>query len=144
MPDRSARPFHLTVVAVVALLWQGLWALDYVAHRLQVEAWLAHVPSEWQGFLAAQPPMGGAFWAVAVWAGLLGAVLLLMAERGAVLLFALAFVAMMGWLGVLLLEAAPVPDFMGYPGWQAGFGAAFVLFLLWLYARMLKTRGRLG
>ncbi|WP_155326465.1 hypothetical protein [Alkalilacustris brevis] len=144
MPDSSSRPFHLTVIAVAALLWQGVWAVDYLAHRLDIEAWLAHVPPGWTAFLDAQPAWGGALWAAAVWAGFLGAVLLLMAERGAVLLFALAFLAMMGWLGVLLLEAAPVPDFMGYPGWQVAFAAALVLFLLWLYARALKTRGRLG
>lgn len=142
MPDSADRPWHRWPVALIALICEAAGALDYLMLRIGFSPYVARLPQDWAGWIAAQPGWFSVLWAVVVLSGVLGAVLLLMAERGAVLAFALAFLASLvagGWL-VLISEAAlPVLAGVEPVVWIAAMVAAQLLF--WLYARWLKIRG---
>ena len=88
-------PWHLWLVGGLALLWNGYGAYDYVMTNTQGEAYLRGM-----GFTDAQlayfnalPAWATAVWAIGVWGGLLGAILLLVRRRLAYPVFALSFLA---------------------------------------------------
>lgn len=88
--------WHLWVVGVVALLWNGLGCFDYVMTQTQGDAWLANMdPSELQmAWFHGMPAWTDAAWAISVWGGLFGAILLLLRRKWALH----AFVAsLLGW-----------------------------------------------
>lgn len=89
-------PWHLWAVGAVALAAHGLGCLDYTMTQVQGDAWLAHMePTETQlAWFHAMPAWAEAAWALAVWGGLAGAILLLLRRRLAVYAFAVSFI---GW-----------------------------------------------
>jgi hypothetical protein len=92
---RAAAPWHLWVVGVVGVLWNGYACYDYLMTKTQgvaylkssgmTEAQIAHM----QGY----PMWMTADWAIGVWGGLLAAVLLLARMRYAFHVFALSLAA---------------------------------------------------
>ena len=83
-------PWHLWAVGGVALAAHGLGCLDYVMTQVQGDAWLAHMePSPaLLAWFHAMPAWVVAAWALAVWGGLAGAVLLFLRRRLALYAFA--------------------------------------------------------
>jgi peptidoglycan/LPS O-acetylase OafA/YrhL len=146
MPDTAAaRPWHLIPVGLLALVWHLGGAADYVATQIAWEPYVGQFPDAWMAYFDAMPLWVDAAWAIGVWVGLLGAVLLLMRERAAVLALALAAVAMAAatfWL--LVVSDPPMQDITGAQGVYVMLGAVLVSVLLWIYARSAKTRGALA
>lgn len=89
--------WHLWVVGIVALVWNGLGCFDYTMTQVQGDAWLANMdPTEVQmAWFHAMPAWTDAAWAIGVWGGLLGGLLLLLRRRWATAVFAASF---LGWL----------------------------------------------
>ncbi|MFN3953186.1 MAG: hypothetical protein ACK4LQ_01950 [Pararhodobacter sp.] len=139
----SARPWHLSLVAVMLVLWHAALALDYVNLRFSLGLDLPQ--------LLALLPLD-ALWArvaftMAVWLGLAGAVFMLFGDDAAVLLlFAAALGALIGLAGgglpgglALVPVVVPVAGALQVPV------AVLVLVpaLGWFYARALKRAGAL-
>src|SRR2546430_666468 len=81
----SARtPVHLWIVGLLALLFNGFGSLDYTMTNLKNSAWLANMSADQLAFMDSLPGWLTAFWAIGVWGGLVGAILLLMRSRYAV------------------------------------------------------------
>ena len=138
---RSRAPWHLWVLGLIALVWNGLWAFDYVMTQTQGDAWLAKMEpnaTQWAYFHAIPAWVDGAQ-AVNVWGGVLGALLLLLRRRWATWAFAASF---LGWLAgaVYAFALSNGMEAMG-PWWpmQLVHGGV-ALFLVW-YARGLSARG---
>lgn len=91
----AATPRHARVVGIVALLWSGFGAYDYVCIRLQGVDYLRQMNlTEAQiSYFNAMPSWMTAVWAVEVWGGVLGALLLLARSSWAVLAFAVSLAA---------------------------------------------------
>ena len=74
-------PWHLWVIGIVALLWNLVGAYDYLMTQTENAAYMGRFTAEqleyWYGF----PTWVVASWAIAVWGGVLGAVLLLLKKR---------------------------------------------------------------
>ena len=94
--SRRAAPWHLWVVGVVALLWNGLWCFDYTMTQTQGDAWLANMdPTALQmDWFHGMPAWTDGAWAFHVWGGALGAVLLLVRRKWALPTFVASF---LGW-----------------------------------------------
>lgn len=88
-------PWHLWVVGVVALLWNGFGAFDYTMTNLQGDAWLRQAGmTEGQiTYFNAMPSWMMAVWAIGVWGGLLGAILLLVRRKLALPVFEVSLAA---------------------------------------------------
>ena len=102
----SATPKHLWLVGIVSLLWNGVGAMNYVMTQFRVEAYMSSFTQEQLDYYYTFPAWAIAFWAVAVWFGVAGSVLLLLRKKIAeiVLLISLtdlAVVLTLGALGVL-------------------------------------------
>ena len=87
-------PWHLWVVGVLGFLWDSMGAFDYLMTQTQNESYMARFTPEQLEFFYGFPTWLVAFWAIAVWGGLLGTVLLLLRKRLAVPVLLVSFVAM--------------------------------------------------
>jgi hypothetical protein len=98
--DRDRVPGWYWAVAAVALLWEAMGCYAYLTQVSMDSAALARLPAEQREIWAAMPCWAVGAYAVAVWAGLLGAVGLLLRRSWAKLAFAASLagvVVQFGW-----------------------------------------------
>ena len=82
------------VIGVIALLWNGLGVMAYLARAFMTDEMIAALPEDQQKeFLVNYPAWVTAAFALAVFGGVLGAVFLLMRKKLAVTLFAISAIA---------------------------------------------------
>lgn len=134
-------PWHVWAVGVVAVLWNGFGCFDYVMTQTNRDQWFAQMGmTEVQlAYFNAMPAWTHAAWAIGVWGGLIGGLLLLVRRKWAFHAFALSF---LGWLAGAIYAFALSDGIaaMG-PMWpmQIVIGGACVFFI-W-YAWMLGKKG---
>ena len=82
-PARATRPWHLWLVGIVAVLWNAYGAYDYVMTNTQGEAYLrsAGMTDAQITYFNAMPDWMTAVWAIGVWGGVLGSLLLLLRSK---------------------------------------------------------------
>ena len=136
-------PWHLWVVGVLALLWDGMGAFDYFATQTRNDAYMGQFTPEQLEFFYGFPAWVVAAWAIAVWGGLLGAVLLLLRKRLAAPVFLVSLIAM----AITALQNYVLSSAMEVNG---TFGLVFtaVIFVIavlqLVYARAMSRRGVLA
>jgi hypothetical protein len=132
-------PWHLWVVGVVALLWNGFGGYDYLMSHLQGAAYYQQVGmSDAQiAYMAAYPTWMHGVWALGVWGAVAGSVLLLLRSRFALHAFVLSLLGIVGSNGYALFT----------PGGWALMGGAITAVIagigvaLLLYAWAMTRRG---
>ena len=137
-PQRA--PWHLWLVGILGLLWNAMGAFDYVMTETQNEAYMSQFTPEQLEFFYGFPTWVVAFWALAVWGGVVGAILLLLRKRLAAPVFLVSFLSMI---------ITSIHNFFLSNGLEVMGGAAmafsaliFVFALgLWLYARSMAQKG---
>ena len=142
-PTRS-RPWHLWVVALIGILWNGFGATDFLMTQIDREAWFATmgVTAEQAAMFDSMPAWTHGAWLAGTWGALLGSVALLFKSRWAVYLF---WVSMLGLLlglaySYLLSDAGASMGEQGYVMNAIIFlGASF---FLW-YSITMARRGAL-
>jgi hypothetical protein len=133
-------PWHLWVIGILALLWSAMGALDYVMTQTKNEMYMSGFTQEQLAFFYGLPVWVVAAWAIGVWGGVIGALLLLFRRRLAV------------WVFLTSLLAVVVTTFHNYllsngmaimgDAFSLGFTAVIFLFALglFLYARAMQKR----
>lgn len=145
MFTRTPAPWHLWLLGVAALLWHIVGAADYVATQYEYGPYVTLFPAEFLAYFGSLPAWVDAAWAIGVWGGLLGAVLLLMRERGAVLALVVAALAMLvATIWMIFVSDPSLQSVTGMDGVWVMVGASAVPVGLWLYARWLKIAQVLG
>lgn len=137
-PHRA--PWHLWLVGILGLLWDSMGAFDYLMTQTQNESYMSQFAPEQLEFFYGFPTWVVAFWAVAVWGGVLGTLLLLLRKRLAAPVLLVSFLAMIGTSihNFLLSNGLEVMGGLGL----VFSGLIFVFALgLWLYARTMAQRG---
>jgi hypothetical protein len=140
----SARaPAHLWIVGVLALLWNAFGCYDYLMTNLHNPAYLSAFPADQLAYLNSLPAWLTAFWALGVWGGLAGSLLLLARSRYAVLAFGLSVLGIVVSFGYQML-ATQRPASMTDGAMKAMPWIILVigLFLLW-YSRNSEKQGLL-
>ena len=146
MPDATTQstktPWHLWVVAIVAVLWNAMGALDFTMARTHNEAYLKALSPEQLAYMDGFPLWSVLAWGLGTWGGFLGSLLLLFRRGFAVNLFAVSLV------GVVLTNVYSygLSDYLKVMHGGAGavifsaviFGIAVLLFI---YARNMRRRG---
>ncbi len=141
--SRERAPWHLWVIGVVALLWNGMGAMDYVMTMTKNEAYMSSFTPEQLDFFYGFRSWVVAAWAIAVWGGVLGAVLLLFRKGLAVWVFLVSLIAMAitAIHNFLLSNGAEV---MGTTGLFFTIVIFVVACALYLYARAMQRKGVLA
>jgi len=136
-------PRHLWVVGAVGLLWNLVGAYDYLMTETHNASYMGKFTPEQLVYFYGFPTWVVAAWAIAVWGGVLGTLLLLLRKRLAAPVLLVSFLAMIATSihNFLLSDGVAV---MG-GGAVAFSGLIFAIALgLWLYARSMTQRGVLG
>lgn len=138
---RPRTPWHLWVVGVLSLLWNAMGAFDYLMTQTKNESYMSQFTQEQLEFFYGFPAWVVAAWAIAVWGGVLGSVLLLLRRALAYPVFIVSFLGLVittihNFVLTNGLEA------MGGAG-TAAFSAAIVIvsILLIVYSNALRKRG---
>jgi hypothetical protein len=143
----SARtPAHLWIVGILSFLWNCFGAYDYVMSNMRNMDYLKSAmpgvdPAAALAWMDAFPIYAKVGWALGVWGGLLGAILLLMRSRYAVWAFAVSMLGIVLSIGWQIVAAPPLS------GADSGIYKVMPyviillgLFLLW-YSRTMEQKG---
>lgn len=88
-------PVWFWIVSVIALLWNGMGVNNYLQQAYQTEAFTSQLTPELSAILDTRPAWATAFFAIAVFSGLLGSLLLLLRKKLASPLLLISFVSAM-------------------------------------------------
>ncbi len=142
--SRGRTPWHLWVVGVLAVPWNAMGAFDYLMTQTRNEGYMSQFTPEQLEYFYGFPAWAVAFWAIAVWGGVLGAVLLLLKKKLAAPVLLVSFLSMVVTT-IYNFGLSNGMEIMGSPGALAFSAAIFVVaLLLYLYARGMTKKGVLG
>jgi hypothetical protein len=136
-------PWHLWVVGVLAFLWNAVGAFNYLMTQTENEGYMESFTPEQLEFFYGFPTWLVAFWALAVWGGVLGTILLLLRKRWAAPVFLASFVCMT-ITAIRNYAFANGMEIMGAAGGIFSVVIFFVALGLWFYARAMAARGVLA
>ncbi len=140
----TGRPWHLWLVGILGLLWNLMGAYDYLMTQTQNEAYMSQFTPEQLEYFYGFPSWAVAFWALAVWGGVLGTILLLLKKRLAVPVFMVSFLSMVvtSVYNYILSDGL---EMMGGVGPLLFSALIFLVALgLWIYSRAMAKRGVLA
>ncbi len=142
--ETTGRPWHLWLVGILGFLWNLMGAYDYLMTQTENEAYMSNFTPEQLEFFYGFPSWVVAFWALAVWGGVLGTVLLLFRKRLAVPVFLVSLLSMV---------VTSLHNFVLSNGLEVMEGAGSMIFTaliflvalgLWIYSRAMAKRGVLS
>ena len=139
--ETTSTPRHLWVIGIIALLWSAMGVFDYLMTETKNESYMSQFTPEQLEFFYGFPTWLVAAWAIAVWGGLLGTVMLLLRKRCAAHIFLVSLIAMV----VVMIQNYIFSnglEVMGGIGPVVFTGLIFVISVfLFLYARAMGQRG---
>lgn len=138
------RPWHFWLIGMIGVLWSVMGVLSFILTQMNAEAAMSRFPPEQRAYFASFPWWAVACWAIGVFGGVFGSLLLLLGKRLAfhVLLASLIGTAVSSLGGLLLLGGIEVM------GGTSGLGLTLfpvivAAFLAW-YARAMGRQGVLS
>jgi len=133
--------WHFWVVAIIALLWNAMGAMDYLMTQTKNEEYMSNFTQQQLDFFYGLPVWVESAWAIAVWGGVLGAILLLLRKAIAVPVFLVSLIAMV----ITTIHNYALSNGLEVIGdtFSLVFSAAIFLVSLglYLYSRAMKQRG---
>lgn len=132
-------PAHLWIIGIVALLWNAFGCYDYWMTETANQTYLGNFPPDAIAYINGLPKWLTAMWALGVWGGLAGSLLLLARSRFAVAAFAVsAMGAIVGMGYETFMSAQPASMTSGAMAVMPWVVAAVTLALLWYAANAAK------
>ncbi len=138
------RPWHLWLIGIVGGLWSLIGAMSFMVTEMNVEAVMSQYPPEQRQYFESFPWWAVAFWAIGVFGGVIGCLLLLLRNR---LAFHVLVASVIGAIvsnlgGLFLLGGMKV---MGGAS-ALGFASCIIVFAAFLayYARAMGKKGVLS
>ena len=139
---KAATPWHLWLVGVLSLLWNGFGAYDFVMSMTQREAyWRASGMTDAMiTYYNAMPAWMYVPWTMGVWGAVAGSVLLLLRNRFAVHAFGLSLIGAVVSLiyGTVIDKAPALPPEMAMMAYMPYVIAVIAAFLAWYAWTMSK------
>lgn len=138
------RPWHLWVVGMLGGLWSTMGVVSFVLTQMNVEAVMSRFPPQQREYFASFPWWADVFWAIGVFGGVDGCVLLLLKNRLAlpVLLASLIGTIASSLGGLFLLGGMEVMRETG--GLGLAVSPVIVAAFLAYYSRAMSRKGVLS
>ena len=138
------RPWDLWLIGIIGGLWSSMGVISFMLTQMNVEAVISRFPPQQREYFESFPLWAVAFWAIGVFGGVIGCLLLLLRNRLAFhVLLASAIGAIVCNLGGLfLLGGMEVMRETGALGLSV-FPVVFAAFLAY-YARAMSKKGVLS
>lgn len=141
---RARTPAHLWIIGILALLWNAFGCYDYWMTETANQAYLSQYPPEIMTYMSGLPKWTTAAWALGVWGGLAGSILLLARSRYALLAYLLSAIGAVAGLGYeMFLTQMPASMKTGAMAAIPWIAILIALFLLW-YSWNAEKRGLLS
>ena len=144
----QGRPWHLWVVGIIGFLWSSFGVLSFMLAQLNVEAVMSQYPPEQREYFESFPLWAVAFWAIGVFGGVIGCLLMLFKKRLAVpiLIASLVGAIVSNLVPLFFLGGLDVMRGTGSLGFAVFFAVFIILFaaFLALYGRRMTKRGVLS
>ena len=86
--------WHIWVIGGISLLWNAMGAMDFVMTQARNESYMSAFTPEQLAFFYGLPAWTIVTWAIGVWGGVLGSLLLLFRRRLAIWAFLASFIGM--------------------------------------------------
>jgi hypothetical protein len=135
------RPWHLWLIGILGGLWSLMGVVSFMLTQMNVEAVMSRFPPEQRAYFESFPLWADTVWAIGVFGGVIGCLLLLLKNRLAFpVLLASAIGAIVSNLGgVFLLGGMEVMRGTG----SLGFTAVPIVFGAFMayYARAMSKKG---
>lgn len=135
-------PWHIWVVGVISLLWNGFGAFDFIQTTTRGEAYMreAGFDQAMIEYFMAMPNWMYGPWILGVWGAVIGSILLLLRNKLAVWAFAAsALGALISLIYGKMIDPPPPPpagmEMMGYMPFVIMAVAAFLLWYAWTMAK---------
>lgn len=141
MEGSAKAPLHLWVVGVLGTIWNGFGAFDYLMTQTRNAAYLAGYTDPQRIYFESFPIWMEAVWALGVWGGLAGALLLLARSRHAVTAFAVSLAALAASTVYQYVLAAPPEEMTGGAMVAMNLALWAVAIGLLAYAVRMRKRG---
>ena len=125
------------IAAVASLLFMGLGCASYLTHVL---ADPNAMPLDQRAAFEAEPAWVTGAYAVAVWLGLIGAILLVMKRKAAEWALLVSVVAVLAWLAGLLV-VTPLREAMSANDLIVALAVAALTWTIYWFARHSRQRG---
>lgn len=139
--ERNERtPNWFWIIAIAALIWNGLGLAAYVADITMTAEDFAQLSLEQQDLYADRPYWASAAFAVAVIAGFFGSVMLLLRRPIAVRLFLLSLLAVLVQFASYFILDGYI-DYLDQTGWIMPIAIPVVGLALFLFARWAEKNG---
>ena len=140
----AGRPWHVWLIGIIGGLWNSIGVLSFVLTQMNVEAVMSRFPPQQREYFQSFPLWAVAFWAIGVFGGVIGCLLLILKNRLAFhVLLASVIGAIVSNLGGLFLlggmEVMAETGGLGFTVLPIIFGA-----FLAYYARAMSKRGVLS
>lgn len=140
MAIEEKTPVWFWIIGLLALAWNALGVLAYFGQMLRTEEDFAQLTQVEQDLFANQPFWYTSAFAIAVFAGFVAAVVLLLRKRVAVRIFWVSLIAVLvQFAGYFILDG--YLDYINGQGWIMPISIPVVAALLVVYARKMEQRG---
>ena len=134
-------PAHLWIIGVLALLWSAGGCFDYWMTETANQTYLGKMPADTVAYINSLPKWLTAFWALGVWGGLAGSILLLMRNRYAVWAYGLSLIGAIVGLGYqMFMTQQPASMKTGAMAVMPWVIIVLCAFLFW-YAWTMEKKG---
>ncbi|HVU16419.1 MAG TPA: hypothetical protein VHD32_05820 [Candidatus Didemnitutus sp.] len=134
-------PWHLWVVAIIAVLWNAMGATDFAMTMSHNAAWTKAMTTDQLHYVDSFPGWAIAAWGLATWGALIASFLLLLRRGIAVPVFAVSAIA----VAVTFTYEYALSDGLRIMGGGKALAFSAVIFviavLLWMYSRAMRRRG---
>ncbi|WOB77996.1 MULTISPECIES: hypothetical protein [Brevundimonas] len=144
MIETVKTPWHLWLVGVLSLLWNGFGAFDFIQTTTRGEAYMraAGFDDAMVAYYEAMPGWMYLPWTLGVWGAVIGSVLLLLRRRWAVPAFGLSLLGALISLiyGKLIDPPPPAPPELAAMSWMP-IVILLIAVLLFGYAFNMRKRG---
>lgn len=144
MIETVKTPWHLWLVGVLSLLWNGFGAFDFIQTTTRGEAYMraAGFDDAMVAYYEAMPGWMYLPWTLGVWGAVIGSVLLLLRRRWAVPAFGLSLLGALVSLiyGKLIDPPPPAPPELAAMSWMP-IVILLIAVLLFGYAFNMRKRG---
>lgn len=144
MIETVKTPWHLWLVGVLSLLWNGFGAFDFIQTTTRGEAYMraAGFDDAMVAYYEAMPAWMYVPWTLGVWGAVIGSVMLLLRRRWAVPAFGLSLLGALVSLiyGKLIDPPPPAPPELAAMSWMP-IVILLIAVLLFGYAFNMRKRG---
>jgi hypothetical protein len=142
--QRRGAPVQLWIVGILALLWSAFGCYDYWMTVTANAVYLSKMPADAITYMNGLPKWTTAMWALGVWGGLLGSILLLARSHFAVWAYGVSFIGAIVGLGYqMFMTQHPASMNAGGMAVMPWVIIAFCAFLLW-YSWNAERKGVIG